>query len=74
MQRMEHRRIAKKIRTYSPKRRQNIGRPQLRCKGISVLFERTEQVTYGLIHEDDDANVNLTVAFYCDDTKARLRF
>jgi hypothetical protein len=52
MQRMEDRQIPKKILTYIPKRKRNIGCPQL-DGGISILFKRTEQTKYGLIHENN---------------------
>jgi hypothetical protein len=37
MQRMEDRQIPKKILTYNPKRRGNIGCPQLRCREQHTL-------------------------------------
>jgi hypothetical protein len=46
---MEDKWIPKKTLTYNPKRRQNVGCPQ-----ISIHFKRTEQTTSGLINDDDD--------------------
>jgi hypothetical protein len=39
MHRMEDMRIAKKILTYNPKRKRNIGRPQLRWRDQQTLQE-----------------------------------
>jgi hypothetical protein len=47
-------RIPQKILSCNPKRKRNIGRPQLRWRDQHTLFKRTEQTTYGLIHEEDD--------------------
>jgi hypothetical protein len=39
VQRMEDRRIPKKILTYNPRKKRNIGRPQLRCRDQHTLQE-----------------------------------
>jgi hypothetical protein len=49
---MEGKRIPKKILTYNPKRKRNIGRPQLRWRDHHTL-QKDGKTTNGLFHEDD---------------------
>jgi hypothetical protein len=46
---MDDKRTLKKILTYNPKRKRNMGRPKIKWKD-----HRTEQTVYGPIHVDDD--------------------
>jgi hypothetical protein len=63
VQRMEDRWIAKKILSYNPKRKQNIGHPQLRWRSQHTLQE-TEQTRHGLIHEGgEEGEVGVLLLF-----------
>jgi hypothetical protein len=46
--------IPKKILSQNSKKRRRNIRHDSQDGGSSIFFDRTEQTTYGLIHEDDD--------------------
>jgi hypothetical protein len=50
---MEDRRIPKKIQTYNPKKKTKCRTPTVKMGGTSILFNKTERTTHGLIHEED---------------------
>jgi hypothetical protein len=60
---MDDRRIAKRLLTT----RKGNERQDAHNKdgGISIIFKRTEQATYGLIHEDDEFDYPVTAFGPC---------